>query len=264
MIKQRSMKKIFTLLFIAILASVSGMAKEPFRVKLPPFRRYVKVADGVNLRQAPTTQSPRLVEQREECTHLNIYELVWKTGPLKRNEQPARATALPVWERSFMPALKEADGWLCGQYEGKLVYVKENFCKEVRRRSLPRTERLDFDDLVVIPTGKYKDYVFAVRRSFGLWSLEMGQYVDGMFVFNYSLPFQYSEGSAFEANGSLSFGKDLLLSADDESLDLRKLCANERYLDALMDGGTNINNYSPVTYYALDSLKGWQTISGIY
>ncbi len=259
------MKNIFTLLLIAILASVSGMGKEPFRVKLPPFRRFVKVADGVNLRQAPTTQSPRLVEQREEGTHLNIYELVWKTGPLKHNEQPARAKVLPVWEQSFMPALKEADSWLCGQYEGKLVYVKESFCKEVRLRPLSRTEHLYFDDLVVIPTGKYRDYVFAVSYSYtdGCWLLNMGQYVDGIFVFNYLLSCYYSETGAFKANESLTFGKDLLSSVDNESLDLRKLCANERYLDALMDGCTSINNYSPATYYAVEGVKGWLTITGI-
>ena len=119
------------LLLLAALfgMTLQGVGQNLFTVKLPPFRRYVKVtANDVNLRQQPSAQSARLIwEGCYDELGIGGERLIWSTGTLKQGERPARATVLPVWESSFLSVVKDADGWLCGHYRGKMVYVMEKF-----------------------------------------------------------------------------------------------------------------------------------------
>lgn len=240
-----------------------GLAQKPFEVKTPPFRKYVKVIGaGVNLRQSPSAQSPRLVVQSEENELGDIMEeLVWINRPLKKNEKAARATILPVWEHSVMSTVKVADGWLCGNYEGTLVYVMEKFCKPVSLRPLSETEEeRSIYNLTVIKSGKYRNYCIAnCENMIGEHYLRLGKYVNGMFIFNYDINYLQSESreSSFK-DGIIFLGAKL--TDEYGSADLQKLIQDQATLDLLMKKGVNIDNYNPEFYYGVEGDKKWYCI----
>lgn len=262
------MSKKILLLVTVMLGTAIGqsLAQEPFEVKTPPFRKYVKViGTGVNLRQSPSAQSPRLVVQSEENELGDIMEeFVWINRPLRKNEEAARATILPVWERSFMSSVKTADGWLCGDYEGELVYVMEKFCQPISLRPLSETEEeRSIRNLTVIKSGKYRNYCIAnCENMIGEHYLRLGKYVNGMFIFNYDIYYSQSESreSVFK-DGVVFLGKKL--TDEYESADLQKLIQDQATLDLLMKKGVNIDNYNPEFYYGVQGDKRWYCIKRI-
>lgn len=271
-------KKLFFLVVMLGMA-LQGMAQEPFTIKKPRFQKYVKLNNGVNLRQSPSANSPRLVLRFEEDNGCGnpAPDLLWLNRPLRKNEEAARATVLPVWEQSFLPTIKVADGWLCGHYEGKLVYVMEKFCKPVPLRPLSEKEDVKsvagLNDLVVVKTGKYKDYCIAIfeDNNIGEQHLRIGKYVDGMFIFKYML--FYSLNSETKESSLDKREKEELSDvfyfctkiADNDlsDIDLQKLVRDQVSMDILMKKATTINNYWPITYYGVKGDKNWYIISGI-
>ena len=261
-------KKFFLLVAVMLgTALCQVLAQKPFEVKTPPFRKYVKViGSGVNLRQSPSAQSPRLVVQSEENELGDVMEeLVWINRPLKKNEEAARASVLPVWETDFMSSVKVADGWLCGDYEGTLVYVMEKFCKPVSLRPLSeKEEKRSIDNLTVIKSGKYRNYCIAeCENMIGEHYLSLGKYVDGMFIFNYDIFYSQSESreSLFK-DGVIFIGSKL--TDQFGFANLQKLIQDQATLDLLMKKGVNINNYNPVFYYGVEGDDEWYCIGNIY
>lgn len=275
MAKKKTYKPQNFMLITVVLAIMAAhtMAQEPFSVKTMPFRRYVKLTSSdVNLRKGCSTSSPRLIVDRSWGQE--IYS--WENGRLGPNEKPAHAKVLPLWEPYFVKNLRVADGWLCGQFQDKHVFVMEKFCQDTSLRSLPRTEKLDFEAITVINDGKYKDYFVAAS-----WELDgedesvvvsMGKYVDGVFIVNYSLPYgtwpvtTAKEFLAVDKDGSgqerlyLKYNDDVLDLASDPVSVVKKLVSSEQNMDFLMLNCTKINFYKPVHYFAVEGVKGWHKI----
>lgn len=250
------MKKRILFLFVAAIGmALQGTAQEAFTVKVPPFRKFVKItASDVNLRQAPSAQSPRLVMRSEENEIGDVFDnLVWSNRPIARNEKVIHAKVLPVWESTILPTVKDSKDWICGHHEGKMVYVMRKFCKEVSLRplSLPAPKLPGFRDFIKIESGKYKDYCIAIcQNMIDEQYFRLGKYVNGMFIFNYTV---YSE---------LMFSKDL---SSDGSLDLKKLIKNEQALDTLMNMDFDISrNYNPIIFYGVIGDNNWYSITDIY
>ena len=256
-----TMRKNLLFLFIAVFGvTLQSEAQESFKVKTPPFKKYVRVENGVNLRQAPTVESPKLVLQ-EGYQGLSIE---WSNDFPDGN--PCRAQVLPVWDSSISTEVKDSKDWLCGHYGGYMVYVMKKYCKEVSWRplTLPAPKSSGFKDLVRIETGKYKDYciglteydIYGKRVPFKY--IRVGKYVDGMFIFNYELyvePTNSSKASFFEDRlfypPSLSFNGNL---------DLRKLIKNAELLDKLMTMNYPSNCHWSITYYGVEGDNNWYSI----
>ncbi len=261
------MMKKFLFLLVAMLGmTLQGGAQPPFSDKKPPFRRFVKVLHtDVNLHQAPTTQSPRLIIHSEENEIGDWWEeYYWSNRPLKKNESAAHATVLPIWEPYVMSSVKTANGWICGYFEEKMVYIMEKFCKEVPLRPLSASDKNRPFNITMIRSGKYKNYCLAKREnSIGETYLNIGKYVDGMFIFNYDFYYMQSEdgGTSFDDN-ILRYGRNL--SDSNGYLDINKLINDTFYFSLLMNTVQKITNYCPVTYYGIEGDNKWYTITGIY
>lgn len=293
-LSEKMNKKLFFLVVILGMA-LQGMAQEPFTVKKPPFRKFVRLNDGVNLRKSPSANSPRLVLREGESTEgcADNTETVWLNRPLRKNEQAVRATILPVWEQSFKPTIKVADGWLCGYYDTpailrpnfcdeNIVYVMERFCEPISLRPLSEDEDVnsfsDLYDLVVIKSGKYKDYCIATSSDGENFYLNLGRYVDGMFIFDYSIEYDYSfnlDGSSWEKNPNgddwwyFVYGEKLK-KGEEGDIDLHKLVRDQTSMDILMKKAVNWTKerekkFSFPTYttcyYGVEGDKKWYCIS---
>lgn len=255
-----TMRKNLMFLFIAVFGvTLHSEAQESFKVKMPPFKKYVKVENGVNLRQAPTAESPQLVIQDQGYTSIE-----WSND--FPNGKPCRAQVLPVWDSSISTEVKDSKDWLCGNYGGYMVYVMKKFCKEVSLRPLvlPAPKSSDFKDLVRIETGKYKDYciglfeydIYGKRVPFKY--IRVGKYVDGMFIFSYKLFVEPTN------SGKASFFEDRLFYplslSSNGNLDLRKLIKNAELLAKLMTMNYPSDCYWPITYYGVEGDNNWYSM----
>lgn len=262
-------KRYFSLFFAVLGTLFQCFAQNHFSVKVPPFHRYVKITtSNVNLRQQPDAQSARLI-WHGEYDELGIggESLRWKSGSLGRGEKPAHAKVLPVWESSFMPVVKNVDGWLCGHYQGKLVYVMEKFCKDVALRPLSLPAPIEcFDAVKIIETGQYKGYCIG-WRSEGMDEparLYIGKYVNGMFIFNFSIEcHNWSEKTIpVIEDHKYYFGSNL---CGEIEISLDKLMNNSKALDLLMSISKDIkNHYKPLIYFGVEGDNYWYEIEGIF
>lgn len=300
-LNEKMNKKLFFLVVMLGMA-LQGMAQEPFTVTKFPFRKFVRLNDGVNLRQSPSANSPRLVlrvgESTEGCA--DNTETIWLNRPLRKNEQAVRATILPVWEQSFKPKIKVADGWLCGYYDTPpilkpdfrdedIVYVMEKFCEPVSLRPLSKDEDVkslsDLEDLVVIKSGEYKDYCIATSDDGETFYLNLGKYVGGVFIFKYNVMYSRSfdpdenessyDERAEEFCGTFYYGNKI--AKDPKWLwgvDLHKLVRDKTSMDILMKKVVKMQEekakewwekYSFPTYttyyYGIEGDKKWYRIS---
>lgn len=252
-----------------ILVAMIGMtlqswAQTAFYVKKPPFSKYVKVVtDGVNIRQKPNVKSPRLIWTMDGIDGYNPEYLAWKGAQLKKGDKPVKATVHPVWD--------ESGDWYRIQYsvetdEGlyfKDGYVMKKYCKEVQLKSLtlPAPNNMD---IVKISNGAYKDYCFRTYTDWGDdYKLQIGKYVNGMFVFNYELRLSYDARSSetIVTDSELRFGKDLVIN--DWLIDLKKLSTRTKDLDKLFANVDKMDHIS-ITYYGVSGDNKWYLITGVY
>ena len=250
----------FVVMFGVTLQSMAQLAFED--VKTPPFRKYIRVKSGVNLREKPTTQSPRLVEHFD-----GFCSLEWSSKSSDPNEKPCRAEVLPVWESSFNPGIKESKDWLCGQYRGKQVYVMRNFCEEVALRplSLPAPKSV-FLDLVMIESGKYKDCCIALCETDPLWDggvhmeyIRLGKYKNGMFIFDYFKIVAPGDSNKIEDK---VFNYSPVLSSND-TLDLQKLVKDTQLMKALMEQVYPVSCWEHITYFGVEGDSNWYSIENV-
>lgn len=245
------MNKKLCFLVVMLGMALQGMAQEPFTVMKFPFRKFVRLNDGVNLRKSPSANSPRLVSRLNE---LDDPEVVWLDRPLRKGEQAARVTASVVLEPSlmpsYMPKVKVADGWLCGYYEGEYVYFMEKFCKPVSMRPLSADEDFNFsdiDDLAVVKSGKYKDYCVTKSTGLGDWSLSLGKYANGVFVFEHTIYFTSSTAKESLYNGE-RFCYGTKIADETGELDLQKLVRDQNSMDILMKKAVSNSNKNNDAY----------------
>lgn len=238
------MKKMLFLLIAIVGITLQGMAQTPFKVKTPPFKKFVKViASDVNLRKAPSTNSPRLIYEEDEMG--DLYPS-WSSGKIRPGQEVAHAKVLPVCESSDFPDVNNVDGWLCGHYEGQFVYIMKKFCEEVSLRPLPKNNGC----ISTITTGKYKDYCFLMEESYGGFLFRMGQYVNGMYIFNYTTWANAYNDSATTIDKDN--GIDLNKKYADEygQPDLEKILSDSKMVEMLMNSVSEMR-YEQVIYFGV-------------
>lgn len=268
------MKKKLLLLLIAVFGVVlQNEAQTPFKVKTPPFRKFVKItANDVNLRKSPSAQSPKLIYCTVESDlGGTIDEMVWSNKPLARNERAVRATVLPVREPSLFPTVKTSSDWICGDYKNKSVYVMKKFCKEVPLRplDLPDLHSTGFTNTIKIGSGKYKDYcIGTIYNEIGEKMIRLGKYVNGMFVFNYCIYYFQAESGKTEVIAHTNdhptwFTVSTGLLNDAGELNLRKLLNDTQALDMIMTAKFGVSDYDSITYYGVAGDNNCYSITSI-
>ena len=256
-------KKIIFILIALVEVSLQSWAQTAFYVKTPPFSKYVKVVtDGVNIRQKPNVKSTRLIWTRDGIDGYNPEYLAWKGAQLKKGDKPVKAAVLPVWD--------ESGDWYRIQYcvetdEGlyfKDGYVMKKYCKEVQLKplTLPAPNNMG---IVKISNGAYKDYCFRTYIGWGDdYKLQIGKYVNGMFVFNYELGLSYdaSSNETIVTNSELRFGKNLMIN--DWLLDLNNFLTRTKDLDKLFANVDKMEHIS-IIYYGVSGDNQWYVITGV-
>lgn len=244
------MKRLLLLLVAIVGMTLQSRAQLPFKVEAPKFQKFVKViAKDVNLRQQPSASSPRLIFQSnlaDDCMDCEP-SLVWSNKPLRRGDEPARASILAV--------IGESGEWYHVHfyeeyYEPQEAYIMKKFCADMSLRPLSRADinKGNDGDVIQIKSGKYQG--LCLMRCWGWYDatiLRIGGYVDGMFVFPYCI--EYSTdwkdsgktkfGESYDDGEEILFFSDSLFSRNDEyqsdELDLEKLASNTQTLDLLMN-----------------------------
>ena len=88
-LNKTDMKQIFFVMSILLTLQLSAQT-----LKVPKFTKIVKVvAKDVNLREAPSASSPRLIRSVGEGGE---YSIVWSKATLRGDDEVIRAEALPV------------------------------------------------------------------------------------------------------------------------------------------------------------------------
>ena len=237
------MKQIFFVMSILLTLQLSAQT-----LKVPKFTKIVKVvAKDVNLREAPSASSPRLIRSVGEGFE---YSIVWSKATLRGDDEVVRAEALPV--------VGEVGDWYKAIHneEGRefTVYIKKEFCKEVKRRALRLPVPEYMGECYEFTQGKYKGYVLnwnLEEMSDPSMLLRVGKFYDGMLIFTHEIGFSedYREN-----------GKNIFLDPGDyfpifkispkffkgeyARLDLNKIAANSAVVDFIMsnvDKMTKVN-----------------------
>lgn len=252
------MKQIFFVMSILLTLQLSAQT-----LKVPKFTKIVKVvAKDVNLREAPSASSPRLIRSVGEGFE---YSIVWSKATLRGDDEVVRAEALPV--------VGEVGDWYKAIHneEGRefTVYIKKEFCKEVKRRALRLPVPEYMGECYEFTQGKYKGYVLnwnLEEMSDPSMLLRVGKFYDGMLIFTHEIGFSedYREN-----------GKNIFLDPGDyfpifkispkffkgeyARLDLNKIAANSAVVDFIM---SNVDKMTKVNkgYYGIEGDSNWYTI----
>lgn len=256
------MKKL--VLFISLLLVVmQGMAQIPFGISFPSPQNFVMVTtNGVNLRKAPNTSSPRLVFRSgtsEDCLDCED-ELVWSSGPMKRGDKPVNPKLLYIrgesgdwWNVNFYQDLYGDSGY------SEMAYIMKRFCKRLTPKNLPLTAPRD-KNIVVIKSGKYQS--LCIEWFYGIYDrqfLRIGRYIDGVYAFVYSIKF--SDNNTNETYFNLQEGSYMLylgghLFNSSGTLDLNKLAADSTTLNYIVSN-YNKMRHDNVTYLGFEGYTEW-------
>lgn len=259
------MKKYLLILFCTLFGILQIMAQIPFDVKVPDVNKFVKVTStGVNLRQAPTTASPRLIFQSNisgDCLDCEP-SLVWSSKPLGRNDQRVDANLLYVCGES-----SDGEWWNVQYYEdlyGDMAYVEKayimkKFCKSMKARLLPLAAPQD-KNIQLVLSGPYVGLCLEWLYGYGdCRILRIGRYINGVYAFAYNIEFSYNETNEtkFEIVNDfdqVSFGANLF--NDEQRLDLVKLANDTKVLNLLMN---NLNKMrkDKVAYIGFEGDGNW-------
>gem|GEM_PF-6532605 len=253
------------ILFCTLFGILQIMAQIPFDVKVPDVNKFVKVTStGVNLRQAPTTASPRLIFQSNisgDCLDCEP-SLVWSSKPLGRNDQRVDANLLYICGES-----SDGEWWNVQYYEdlyGDMAYVEKayimkKFCKSMKARLLPLAAPQD-KNIQLVLSGPYVGLCLEWLYGYGdCRILRIGRYINGVYAFAYSIEFSYNETNEtkFEIVNDfdqVSFGAHLF--NDEQRLDLVKLANDTKVLNLLMN---NLNKMRKdnVAYIGFEGDGNW-------
>lgn len=259
------MKKYLLILFCTLFGILQIMAQIPFDVKVPDVNKFVKVTSTeVNLRQAPTTASPRLIFQSNisgDCLDCEP-SLVWSSKPLGRNDQRVDANLLYVCGES-----SDGEWWNVQYYEdfyGDMAYVEKayimkKFCKSMKARLLPLAAPQD-KNIQLVLSGPYVGLCLEWLYGYGdCRILRIGRYINGVYAFAYNIEFSYNETNEtkFEIVNDfdqVSFGAHLF--NDEQRLDLVKLANDTKVLNLLMN---NLNKMRKdnVAYIGFEGDGNW-------
>ena len=248
------------LLFVATTFAMMALTAAAQERQLSDAVKVVKLtSNDVNLRQAPSAKSARLIRN---CGGEGPCTIQWATGTLKSmNSWGVGQEALHAQYLAVSDTVKGDDGenWLHCFYTTNIieyvrwdVFVKEKYTQPAVVKSLfsdgkmlPGTiDHSHFADAVLMSNGTYKDWFVGASwddmENYGC--LYIGRYHDGLLALCYEVPFSNEKsqnaGGAplYVKNGTLYFDKTLYC-ADcylTGTLDLHKLCAHDNFLSRLM------------------------------
>lgn len=257
------MKKRLLILFCAFYGALQAVAQIPFDVKVPDVNKFVQVTStGVNLRQAPTTASPKLIFSASgDCLDCEP-SLVWSSGTLGSNDQRVDVNLLYAIGES-----SNGEWWNVQYYEGlygdmaykEKAYIMKKFCKNLKVRNLPLAAPLD-KNIQLVLSGPYVGLCLECVYGYGdSQILRIGRYVNGIYAFAYSIEFSNNETNETQFKivndfDQISFGAHLF--NDEGRLDLVKLANDTKVLNILMNNLNKMRKHN-VAYLGFEGDGNW-------
>lgn len=256
----------FFFIFYSVLATCffvvpSGAKTEKFtRI---PFKKIVKVtSDNVNLRQGPDVNTPRLI-----FCHADEYsfepDIEWSDKALTSTQEPIRAKYLPV--------LDESGDWYKAAYNDEyygeyIVYIKKEFCKDVKQKALELPAPSHLGSFYEIPNGKYKGVVLNWHYGWeDRWVIAIGKRYDDIYVFTHDFNFGTYEDNETDialTEWAWLFINERYFNINDSQqrvLDLEKLASNEAVMDYIMSNLDKMDSNREL-FYAIEGDDLWYCI----
>lgn len=238
-------KKEITIGALAVIAIIIGVFmcgggdKVNFEVQLPAWNKFVTVEDNVNLRQAPDTNSPRLMEEQGEMDS----QFVWEN---EMNVYGMPRTPFRVGSNVACPVLTETAGWyeilvqMVYGYDDmytQKVYVMKKFCKEVTPQPIANSY------FYKIAKGKYKGkyLYYDMGGMFAMpSSLTLGLEIDGGYVFPKMFKHEFANNGGPETYDFSQITNEML----QDWFDLKTQNPIQRYDLYYNFAGIGLNRYS--------------------
>ena len=118
-----NMKKV--LLLLVALVGIALQSEAQMSLKVPKWEKFASITtEGVNLRKAPSTNSPKLYSKDNSWGHHSEFDYSWSPRSGYIPHRLEKGTILPV--------VKETDEWYCLFIDGfEDIYVMKIFCSLV-------------------------------------------------------------------------------------------------------------------------------------
>ncbi|MCH5311800.1 MAG: hypothetical protein J1E57_07595 [Prevotella sp.] len=198
------MKKLFFMTLVTIfMVMVSCETMAQSNLKVPKVIKFVYVKDGVNIRKAPSIQSPRFVIKSTDDRYIYKWE--------EPSDDKSKIKPVTYRNSRFLPVIGETSEWYHvlwgGQYpyginyeKITLAYVSKKVCKVYQKRAIDESYIMgrdhrqnqkpgiqgyyDDNEFYIRTTGKYKNYCIIHGWLQGPFSLQtyIGKLVDGVLV----------------------------------------------------------------------------------
>lgn len=227
---------------VALIVGISmcgGGGEVNFEVQLPAWNKFVTVEDNVNLRQAPVTNSPRLMAEEGEMDA----QFVWEN---EMNVYGMPRTPFRVGSNVACPVLSETAEWyeilvqMVYGYDDmytQKVYVMKKFCKEVTPQPIANSY------FYKIPKGKYKGkyLYYDMGGMFAMpSSLTLGWEIDGGYVFPKMFKHEFANNGGPETYDYSQITNEML----QDWFDLKTQNPVQRYDLYYNFAGIGLNRYS--------------------
>lgn len=251
-------------LFLGALAWGSASRVKTEKFDRIPFQKIVQMtSDNVNLRQGPDVNTPRLIFRDGDEYNFEP-SIEWSDKPLTSSQAPIRAKYLPV--------LEESGDWYKASYYDKyygeyIVYIKKEFCKDVKQKALDFPAPEHFGSFYEVPNGKYKGVVLNWHYGWeDRWIIAIGKRYDDIYVFTHDYNFGTYEDNetdiAFTEWAWLFINERYFNINDSQQriLDLEKLASNEAAMDYIMSNLDKMDSNCEL-FYAIEGDDLWYCIS---
>lgn len=236
---------LMTLVALAGIALGSMAQTEP---KVPKFTKFVIVKPGVNLRKAPSTQSPRLVSV---ITHgKQVFQ--W--------EKASNVKSQPVSIDGVYPVIDETSEWYHIVYDTSsnvFVYVSKKLCTPYKISPISKSYLNNCgagNDLHIRTAGKYKGYCIMRGWFESLFteSLYVGKLKNGVLVGKKVAPNDYEIPEFLSQLKDAEIDKILVNTKNDKDIYCYGVLgiSEDRNgpQDGVVDVVLDINQYEGVTY----------------
>lgn len=181
------MKKTICFCLLVMCAAAAAAQQSGYvEFDLPRINRWVLVNDGVNLRQGPSTTTPRLVYRILDDGCLDCDPSLVYATTTKRGDRPAHARYAPViGEQNDWLNIYYSDGQSTDYYYSGMPWVSQKLTRPavISNESNPSISEADFFYYNPLAIGKYRGLIVAAEYGYeDSQQIHLGCFVGDMIV----------------------------------------------------------------------------------